>query len=119
MRLALIDKEWVVIEPFSPKGGRGLRRVDDRRILNGTFRIPHSVAPRRDLPDRYGARTTVYNRYLRWALCGQTVEPVVGGMKDKQGADAFIMRRGDERERDCSTGNEPTALYHYFAYLRK
>ena len=37
MRFDLTDEEWAVIEPFLPKGGRGLKRVDDRRALNGSF----------------------------------------------------------------------------------
>jgi transposase len=70
MRFDLSDEEWVVIEPLLPKGGRGPKRVDDRRIVNGIFYIPRTGAPWRDLPERYGPRTTVYNRYARWARRG-------------------------------------------------
>ncbi len=37
MRFYLSDEEWAVIEPLLPKGGRGPKRVDDRRVLNGIF----------------------------------------------------------------------------------
>lgn len=67
MRFDLSDEEWAVIEPLLPTGGRGPRRVDDRRVLNGIFYILRTGAPWRDLPERYGPRTTVYNRYARWA----------------------------------------------------
>ncbi len=70
MRFDLSDEEWAVIEPLLPKGGRGPKRVDDRRVLNGIFYILRSGAPWRDLPERYGPRTTVYNRYARWARRG-------------------------------------------------
>jgi len=70
MRFDLSDEEWAVIEPLLPKGGRGPRRVDDRRVLNGIFYILRTGAPWRDLPERYGPRTTVYNRYARWARRG-------------------------------------------------
>ncbi len=70
MRFDLSDEEWAVIEPFLPKGGRGPKRVDDRRVLNGIFYILRTGAPWRDLPERYGPRTTVYNRYARWARRG-------------------------------------------------
>ena len=45
-------------------------RVDDRRVLNGIFYILRMGAPWRDLPERYGSRTTVYNLYNRWAQRG-------------------------------------------------
>ena len=37
MRFDLSDEEWAVIEPLLPTGGRGPKRVDDRRVLNGIF----------------------------------------------------------------------------------
>ena len=37
MRFDLSDEEWAVIEPHLPKAGRGPKRVDDRRVLNGIF----------------------------------------------------------------------------------
>jgi transposase len=60
----------VVIEPLLPKGGRGPKRVDDRRVLNGFFYILRTGVPWRDLPEHYDARTTVYNCYTRWARRG-------------------------------------------------
>jgi transposase len=53
-----------------PLKNRGPDRVDDRRVLNGIFYILRTGAPWRDLPKRYGPRTTVYNRYARWARRG-------------------------------------------------
>lgn len=38
-RFDLTDEEWAVIEPHFPKRGRGLARIDDRKVLNGTFYI--------------------------------------------------------------------------------
>ena len=54
MRFDLSDEEWAVIEPLLPKAGRGPKRVDDRRVLNGIFYILRTGAPWRDLPERYG-----------------------------------------------------------------
>ena len=45
MRFDLSDEEWAVIEPLLPAGGRGLKRVDDRRVLNGIFYILRTGAP--------------------------------------------------------------------------
>jgi len=69
-RFDLSDEEWVVISGLLPKQGRGPERKDDRRILNGIFYILRTGAPWRDLPERYGPRTTVYNRYARWGERG-------------------------------------------------
>ncbi len=70
MRFDLSDEEWAAIEPLLPAAKRGPARVDDRRVLNGIFYILRTGAPWRDLPERYGPRTTVYNRYNRWAQRG-------------------------------------------------
>ena len=69
-RFDLDDKEWGLIQPLLPQGLRGARRVDDRRILNGIFYILRTGSPWRDLPERYGAYTTCYNRYNRWSKRG-------------------------------------------------
>ena len=44
--------------------------MDDRRVLNGIFWVLRSGAPWRDLPERYGPRTTCYNRFVRWRKAG-------------------------------------------------
>ncbi len=62
-RFDLTDEEWMIISPLLPARGRGPKRKDDRRVLNGIFYILRTGAPWRDLPERYGPRTTVYNRY--------------------------------------------------------
>ena len=69
-RYDLTDFEWRVIEPLLPNKPRGVARVDDRRVLNGIFWVLRSGAPWRDLPERYGPRTTCYNRFNRWRKAG-------------------------------------------------
>lgn len=69
-RYDLTDFEWRVIEPLLPKKPRGVPRVDDRHVLNGIFWVLRSGAPWRDLPERYGPRTTCYNRFVRWRKAG-------------------------------------------------
>ena len=70
MRYQLSDYEWSVIKPMLPNKPRGVRRVNDRRVLNGIFWILRSGAPWRDLPATYGPRTTCYNRFVRWRRAG-------------------------------------------------
>ncbi|MER8605958.1 MULTISPECIES: IS5 family transposase [unclassified Mesorhizobium] len=69
-RYDLTDFEWRVIQPLLPNKPRGVPRVDDRRVLNGIFWVLRSGAPWRDLPERYGPRTTCYNRFVRWRKAG-------------------------------------------------
>ena len=70
MRYELSDSEWAIIKPFLPNKSRGVRRVNDRRVLNGIFWVLRSGAPWRDLPVCYGPRTTCYNRFVRWRTAG-------------------------------------------------
>jgi transposase len=69
-RYDLTDFEWRVIEPLLPNKPRGVPRVDDRRVLNGIFWALRPGAPWRDLPERFGPRTTCYNRFVRWRKAG-------------------------------------------------
>src|SRR3546814_10743418 len=69
-RFDLTDAEWAVVQPLLPNKPRGVPRVDDRRVVNGIFYILRTGSPWRDLPERYGPYTTVYNRYNRWAKAG-------------------------------------------------
>jgi transposase len=66
----LSDYEWTAIKPMLPNKPRGVRRVNDRRVLNGIFWVLRSGAPWRDLPENYGPRTTCYNRFVRWQRAG-------------------------------------------------
>lgn len=69
-RFDLSDFEWGLIQPLLPNKPRGVARVDDRRVLNGIFWVLRTGSPWRDLPERYGPYTTVYNRFNRWAKAG-------------------------------------------------
>lgn len=59
------DEEWAIIAPLLPTDNHGVERVDDRRVFNDIlwrFRIGLSW---RDMPERHGPRTTLYNRFCR------------------------------------------------------
>jgi transposase len=66
----LTDAEWRLVEPLLPDKPRGSPRVDDRRVLNGIFHVLRTASAWCDVPERYGPRTTIYNRYNRWAKAG-------------------------------------------------
>ena len=69
-RFDLTDFEWSVIQPLLPTKVRGVKRVDDRRVLNGIFWRLRTGAPWADIPARYGAHTTCVNRFNRWRKAG-------------------------------------------------
>jgi transposase len=69
-RYDLSETEWRIVEPLLPPVGKGAHRKDDRRIVNGIFYVLRTGSPWRDLPERYGPYTTVYNRFNRWAKKG-------------------------------------------------
>src|SRR6186997_766340 len=66
----LSEAEWARIEPFMPRGRRGARRGDDRRVISGIVHMLRSGARWRDCPAVYGPYTTVYNRFNRWSRQG-------------------------------------------------
>lgn len=66
----LSDAEWARIEPHLPRGRRGARRVDDRRVISGIIHMLRCGARWRDCPAEYGPYTTVYNRFNRWSRQG-------------------------------------------------
>lgn len=72
MRYDLTDFEWSIIEPGLPRGRPGPKRKNDRRVMNGIFWVLRTGAPWRDLPERYGPYTTVYNRFNRWRKASGT-----------------------------------------------
>lgn len=45
MHYELSDYEWTAIKPMLPNKPRGVRRVNDRRVLNGIFWVLRSGAP--------------------------------------------------------------------------
>lgn len=68
MRYEFSDDERTAVKPMLPNKPRGVRRVNDRRVLDGISWVLRSGAPRRDLPATDGPRTTSYNRFVRWMM---------------------------------------------------
>jgi transposase len=66
----LSDAEWARIEGLLPRGRKGARRVDDRRVISGIVHMLRSGARWRDCPAAYGPYTTIYNRFNRWSRQG-------------------------------------------------
>ena len=113
-RYELSDGEWKAIEPHLPNKPRGVPRVDDRRVLNGIFWVLRSGAPWADLPERYGPRTTVYNRFNRWRKAGvwdRLMDAIVAAHDGEvQMIDTSIVRvrqQGATAKRSYAGGGRP------------
>ena len=70
IRYELNDFEWTAIKPMLLNKPRGIRRANDRRVLNGISWVLRSAAWWRDLPKNYGPFTTCYNCFVRWRRAG-------------------------------------------------
>ena len=88
MEEELQNEQWALIQPLLPaQRGRGRRRADDRRTLNGILWVLRSGARWKDLPRQYGARSTCHRRLLEWQKCGVwgTIWLQFLGTLDRQG----------------------------------
>lgn len=57
------------LEPHFPRV-RGLKRVDDRRVLSGIIYVIRNGLMWKDAPRGYGPHKTLYNRFVRWSRLG-------------------------------------------------
>lgn len=66
-RHALSDAQWERIEEMLPTNGhRGRQWKAHRSVIDGILWILETGAPWRDLPERFGAWKTVYERFRLW-----------------------------------------------------
>jgi transposase len=72
-RHELSDEQYALIEPHLPTGGPagGHPWAEHRCILNGIFWKLRTGAQWRDIPERYGPWSTIYDRYRRWCQEGR------------------------------------------------
>ncbi len=86
----MTETKWRYIQSSLPTKVRGVPRVDDRRVINGIFYILRSGCAWRDLPQRYGSYTTVYNRFNRWAKAG-IWDRIMDAVIDANGGDVVMI----------------------------
>jgi transposase len=61
------DEQWGLIAPLLPQHKRrGRPRADDRRTLDGILWVLRSGARWKDLPPKYGSRSTCHRRLQEW-----------------------------------------------------
>lgn len=69
---------------------RDVKRVDDRRVLDGIFHVLRTGIPWRDLPSENGPYTTIYNRFNRWTYAGIR-DRVMEAVADAQNVDTAMV----------------------------
>jgi transposase len=80
-RYELSDADWsLVVGEVTTTNKTGRPRNNDRLMLNGILWILYSGATWRDLPERFGAWSTVYQRYRDCRDDG-TLEHVLSRLK--------------------------------------
>ena len=84
------DLEWDFLKGVLPNKIRGVKRVDDRRIINAIFYVLRTGIPWRDLPEQYGPYTTAYNRFNRWSQAG-VWDAVMEAVADAHNVDAVMF----------------------------
>lgn len=72
-RYEISDEEWETVKEMLPPertGKPGRPSGDNRTALNGILWIARSGASWRDLPERYGSWSTLYDKFKRWSDAG-------------------------------------------------
>ena len=72
-RYEISDEGWGRIKDMLPPertGKPGRPSGDNRTAVNGILWIVRSGAPWRDLPERYGSWSSLYDRFARWSETG-------------------------------------------------
>src|SRR3977135_4298418 len=63
----LDDGQFARLTPRRRTAPRGNPRADDRRVISGIVYVLKSGCRWADVPEVYGPRKTLYNRFVRWA----------------------------------------------------
>jgi transposase len=70
-RHELTETQYEAIRSVLPSNGaRGRQWTDHLKIINGLFWRLRAGCPWRDIPERYGPWSTVYDRFRRWSRDG-------------------------------------------------
>ncbi|WP_227003212.1 IS5 family transposase [Kozakia baliensis] len=69
-KLPMLSRDQMkVLQPMLPRA-RGLRRVDDRRVISGIIYVIRHGLQWKDAPIGFGPHKTLYNRFIRWSERG-------------------------------------------------
>lgn len=102
----LTDDEWELIKPHLPLGARG-PIPDLRSYFNAIMWRFRTGAPWRDVPERYGSWSTIYDRFRLWACTG-----LFQHLMDEMTAQAAAR---DDVDLDLVSVDSTTARAHHHA----
>jgi mannitol 2-dehydrogenase len=97
------DAQWARIEPLLPTDVRGMKRVDDRRVLSGIVHALRSGGRWADCAEVYGPKKTLYNRFVRWAERG-VWERIFGALANAEGAERLFIDSSCIKAHRCAGG---------------
>jgi mannitol 2-dehydrogenase len=97
------DAQWARIEPLLPTDVRGMKRVDDRRVLSGIVHALRSGGRWSDCADVYGPKKTLYNRFVRWAERG-VWEGIFSALAKADEADRLFIDSSCIKAHRCAGG---------------
>lgn len=87
-RHELTEAQYEAIGPLLGENGeRGGQWAEHQKILNGLFWRLRTGCPWRDVPERYGPWSTIYDRFRRWSRDG-TLDRIIERLQvrlDRQG----------------------------------
>jgi transposase len=97
------DAQWARIEPLLPTDVRGMKRVDDRRVLSGIVHALKCGGRWADCADVYGPKKTLYNRFVRWAERG-VWEGIFTALASADEADRLFIDSSCIKAHRCAGG---------------
>jgi transposase len=97
------DAQWSRIEPLLPTDVRGMKRVDDRRVLSGIVHALKCGGRWADCADVYGPKKTLYNRFVRWAERG-VWERIFSALASAGEADRLFIDSSCIKAHRCAGG---------------
>ena len=89
-RSDMSDLEWNFVKVLLPNKPRGVKRVDDRRVINCIYFPRRTGIPWRDMPEQYGPWSTIYNRFNRWSKVG-IWDNIFEAVVDSHNVDAVMV----------------------------
>jgi transposase len=102
----LSDEQWRRLAPLLPNKSRGVKRVDDRRVISGIVHVLRSGGRWIDAPASYGPRKTLYNRFVRWAAKGIWTELFEALAAAGGPAAELLLDSTHVRAHRCATGGK-------------
>lgn len=100
------DTQWSRIEPLLPRNTRGMKRIDDRRVLSGIVHVLKSGGRWGDCPKDYGPKKTLYNRFVRWSQRG-IWEDIFAALAGAEGVpDRLMIDSSSIKVHRCARGEK-------------